>query len=112
MEQKIGRELLLTEEVHHIDADESNNNLDNLKIVDKSTHRKSGVHIGSRKFKCIECGVEFVLFGNRLRNCHYAELKGSRGPFCSRRCAGKANQHSTKVYKSTDRSYIYVRPVI
>jgi hypothetical protein len=38
MECKIGRELLQSEQVHHIDGDHYNNNIDNLQIVSAREH--------------------------------------------------------------------------
>lgn len=45
MEQKLGRRLLATEHVHHIDG---NNDINNLTIVTNSQHRKHHARIQSR----------------------------------------------------------------
>lgn len=40
MEKFIGRTLLKTEVVHHIDKNKSNNKIDNLRLMNKSEHAK------------------------------------------------------------------------
>jgi hypothetical protein len=40
MEQKIGRKLKRSEDVHHIDFDKSNNDINNLKLVSHSEHMR------------------------------------------------------------------------
>ncbi|AND85584.1 HNH endonuclease [Clostridium tyrobutyricum DIVETGP] len=40
VEEATGRELLPNEEVHHIDFNHHNNNLDNLEVLSKSKHAK------------------------------------------------------------------------
>lgn len=41
MERKIGRYLTSDEIVHHIDGDVQNNTIENLQLMDKSTHHKN-----------------------------------------------------------------------
>lgn len=40
MEQKLGRRLLRSERVHHIDENPSNDDIDNLQVVTVSEHNK------------------------------------------------------------------------
>ena len=91
VEVAIGRTLGDNEIVHHSNHDESDNRLENLTIVDRTTHSK--VHarrLIRQDFLCPVCGVEFTLDGpqisnvltNRLRN------KSKSGPYCSKSCAG------------------------
>ena len=49
MEQHIGRPLLASEIVHHIDHDGTNNKLSNLEITTRSKH--AAHHMTGRKFK-------------------------------------------------------------
>ena len=46
MEQYLGRTLLSSEEIHHLDGNGLNNNLDNLLLVTKSEHLKIEHKIG------------------------------------------------------------------
>ena len=40
MEKKIGRKLDFNEVVHHKDGDKSNNDLENLEVIDRSSHSR------------------------------------------------------------------------
>ncbi len=98
MEQKLGRPLEPYEDVHHIDGDKTNNNINNLEIKLHGEHQKEH----SQKYKdtvekCQICGQEFTMtakrwatfFSNRSR-------KKVTNVFltCSRSCAGKASHHN------------------
>ena len=45
-EMKLGRELNKDEEVHHIDGNHSNNNLDNLMVLSRAEHMS--IHAASK----------------------------------------------------------------
>jgi hypothetical protein len=48
MENYLGRELLNTEHIHHIDGNPKNNNIDNLMVLSNSEHRKLESQIAKR----------------------------------------------------------------
>jgi RNA polymerase-binding transcription factor DksA len=99
IEEKLGRKLLSTEQVHHIDGDPLNDELDNLEVVSLSEHNhrhKPGVFVseetrrkiseagkGRRKvYKtkiCLGCGNPIP---NEVRRKHHNQK------FCNRNCYG------------------------
>ena len=48
MEQHLGRKLMSTEDVHHVDGNKQNNSLDNLQVIDHAAHTVL-THTGRRK---------------------------------------------------------------
>lgn len=87
MEQYLGRSLSSTETVDHIDRDFNNNNVSNLRVVDKVVHSKEDAkRVKLVCFNCKWCGKESHRQANQLN--HNAKLLKA-GPFCGRVCAGK-----------------------
>jgi len=92
IENQLGRFLMSSEMVHHKDHDFTNNSSSNLSVVRRSEH--SGHHakrLKSQKFVCSVCNVSFSLEGINLSYAYQNRRKGRSGPYCSRRCAGKAS---------------------
>ena len=56
MEKKLRRPLLTAEIIHHIDGNPSNNDIENLMIVNLISHRK--IHARKYKRPCIICGKD------------------------------------------------------
>ena len=83
MEQKLGRPLDPKEDVHHIDGNYLNNDLDNLEIKMHGEHQRE--HGKSQQVvivkKCYNCGKIFILSANQRTSRHTTERY-----FCSRRC--------------------------
>lgn len=98
MENYLGRNLLSEEEVHHIDGNPLNNNIDNLEVLTKSEHLK--IHASeNRKYYdktmiCPVCGKEFLWTSeqqqrfNSNRTRKERVNKNTTFPFCSKSCAG------------------------
>ena len=86
MENKIGRNLLTTEHVHHKDENKYNNHIDNLELLTVSDHAK--LHrpvLASINIQC-KCGTYFEEKPHIVRR----KLKKNKtGLYCSRYCAGK-----------------------
>lgn len=101
MEEYIGRTLTKEEVVHHIDGDKSNNNIENLLLLDKKTHTK--IHNSEKRstmvpLVCAYCGKLFY------RRVSLVRTKYERGQvyfFCTRRCMGKASPRKFKNYSIT-----------
>lgn len=93
MEIHLGRYLDDDETVDHIDEDFTNNNINNLRVLKRKIHCKNdALRNKPMSFVCPECGIEFVLFGDKLHDASCNRKKGKAGPFCGRSCAGKYGQ--------------------
>ena len=64
MENLLNRPLLDTEEVHHLDRDFTNNDLNNLKVVSKEEHllihKKDMIKYYDKEMICPICGERFL----------------------------------------------------
>jgi hypothetical protein len=90
MEKSLNRYLKDNETVDHIDCDFTNNDLSNLRVLDRSEHVRLDVkRYAEQEFDCPECGISFRLSGRKLHDAIHNRKKGRAGPFCSRSCAGK-----------------------
>lgn len=88
MELQIGRKLDPDlETVDHIDSDFDNNDLSNLRLVERSQHSGDDTRrVKLVKFNCAWCDKEFERSPRLIRD---KAKKNKAGPFCSRACAGK-----------------------
>lgn len=90
MECHLGKFLEPGESVDHIDRDFTNDNLDNLRVVNHSKHASDDTRrLVPQTFTCGYCNKDFVLSGNKLSRAIDNRRKGKAGPFCNRSCAGK-----------------------
>lgn len=74
--------------VHHIDGDFHNNNINNLKLMNRKTHHGFHSKLNTKsdiELKCVWCGKTFFIKGSSMRNRN----RRCAGPFCSRSCSGK-----------------------
>ena len=69
-EEKIGRKLLPSEEVHHIDKIRGDNRSKNLVVMVRGVHRHLHESKWNEKNDCFRCGRP----GHRAKNC-YARTK-------------------------------------
>lgn len=84
VEQEIGRYLLPTEIVHHIDGDVDNNDPLNLEITNHSEHTRRHKSTGVTYvfLECAECRKKFEREKRKIS-------KNIKRNFCSRSCANK-----------------------
>lgn len=91
IENYLGRFLLENETVDHIDCNFTNNDLSNLRVIDRNEHiRQDVLRNRDTKLICSYCENEFIVKGNKLgqRNNNRTDRRQS-GYFCSRKCSGK-----------------------
>lgn len=87
MAEALGRDLTPDEMVHHIDGNRLNNAAENLCLM---TAREHGLEHAKRApllaLVCVGCGADFVRVARHER---HNRKQNKRGPYCSRRCAGR-----------------------
>lgn len=83
MEQYLGRKLNKNEQVHHIDENPLNNDINNLQILKLGEHQRLHSKFIEYYKICEFCKKEFLVTLKRHRN-----HRGKRW-FCSRQCVGK-----------------------
>jgi transcription elongation factor Elf1 len=97
MEQHLGRQLEEDETVDHKDCDFTNNDLDNLRVIERAKHASEDAkRLVEQAFVCPECGKEFSLSGKKLHDAIYNRKRNRPGPFCGKPCAGR---HNAKVQR-------------
>lgn len=88
-EIEIGRYLLENETIDHIDGNFLNNDLSNLKVIDRKEHCKLDVLRNKDvEVTCAYCGKKFIIPGNKISMRNRPD-RINTGYFCSRTCSGK-----------------------
>lgn len=85
MEEKLGRPLEPNEDVHHIDGNALNNDLENLTIIPHDEHQKMHRKYYDKMAVCEYCGKEFLWTAIKQRKW---KQNRSKHIFCSKRCVG------------------------
>lgn len=109
MEKHLNRYLTKDETVDHIDRDFTNNNIDNLQILDRLEHIKiDAKRVKEQEFVCRNCGKVFVRKPTPSLN------KRNTGYFCSKRCVGlygkkiQLGEEESEYIESIEREYYYL----
>lgn len=94
MQQKLGRELLNSEHVDHIDEDKTNDDIANLQILTKSEntskHNESRGNLkGILTYLCPSCEK---LFERKVKIVESNAKYNKTGPYCSKSCSSKGRK--------------------
>ena len=112
MEVHLDRYLTNEETVDHIDYNPQNNDISNLRIVNRSEHCSDDAkRLAEQEFICPYCGKKFILSGKRLHNRIVNQNRKGRenmtGPYCSKSCASKAVRFGKDLSMKHDAKRIY-----
>ena len=89
MEVHLDRYLTENETVDHIDGNPLNNDINNLRVLDRREHCRNDVYRNvDVTVNCTYCGREFTIPGSKMHNRNRKDRHQS-GYFCSRQCSGK-----------------------
>lgn len=89
MEKYLNRKLSENETVDHIDKNSLNNNLSNLRIIDRKKHcEEDAMYNKDVIVKCTYCGKEFTIEGSKITQRTRPDRLNT-GYFCSKTCTGK-----------------------
>ena len=89
MECHLDRYLDVNETIDHIDGNPLNNELSNLRILDRKEHAYNDAKRNKDiVVTCAYCGKEFIIKGSTLSNRNRKD-RHSSGYFCSKECSGK-----------------------
>lgn len=97
MERHLGRKLLPSETVDHINNDETDDRIENLQILSLADNIRKRHALSPRKmykFICPMCGKEAEKPENHVKN---NLNRGKKGPFCGRSCAGLYGSEIQKI---------------
>lgn len=94
MEEKLGRKLNPDEQIHHIDENPLNNDINNLEIMKIGEHQRK--HAPLKYFDklttCVWCGKEMIWTAKQQRD-HHGNCPSIDKPFCSKSCIGKYGKY-------------------
>jgi hypothetical protein len=93
IEVHLGRKLPKDLDVHHIDGNETNDDISNLDLRPHGLHQSEHGNHSFIQFICPVCEKTFELSWQKVqkRKSEQKRGKGLSGPYCSRKCSGKVN---------------------
>lgn len=101
MSNYLGRTLKPDEQIHHMDGNPSNNDINNLLVLPRKLHDFIHEHDYRKYYDkwmiCPWCGEQFLWTANsqskHYGNKHRKNRSNMAGPFCSKSCAGSYGRH-------------------
>ena len=94
MSCKLGRYLLKSEHVDHIDEDKTNDSIENLQIISHADNCKKYAKLIGRKMAKIQCPNCLQIFARRVGNTQAVECYKGKVTCCTRECASEFNKKS------------------
>lgn len=95
MEKKLGRKLLKTEHVHHIDGNKQNYTEDNLIVLKESEHHilhgKTLPHRGVN-VNCHTCGKHGYIFPSAVKTCYHGDEERLKAVYLCQPCYYKSKR--------------------
>lgn len=89
MECHLKRHLDDNETIDHIDGDPLNNDLNNLRVLNRQEHCYNDAYRNKDiTVTCTYCHKEFIILGNKISDRNRFDRNNS-GYFCSKQCSGK-----------------------
>lgn len=103
VEVREGRKLVDNETADHRDRDFTNDDLNNLDILDRKKHASlDSLRVKVEKVNCVGCGKEIAL----TKNQHNTRSTFKAGPFCSKSCSGKYGKSVQMTGETKERAKI------
>lgn len=89
MQKHLGRELLSSEIVHHIDGNKLNNELSNLELVSRIEHARHHGRCRTTEYVDLTCELCGANFKRKARDERHNRGMGKAGPFCGKSCSAR-----------------------
>jgi hypothetical protein len=108
MEVHLERHLFEDENVHHINGDQTDDRLENFKVLKNVEHWK--IHRPTslpQDFECPMCGTIFTLTGKQINNIVVKRRYGNHksGPYCSQSCRSRGFRNGITTQTPVERKY-------
>lgn len=75
-------------EIHHVNGDPRDNQIDNLALLSAKAHRALHARERRRTMKALNCSHCGNIFEREVRNYRFRSKAGQKNFYCSRRCMG------------------------